>query len=289
MTGGAGFIGSHLVDRLMRMGCSVRVVDNFSGFLGNVEGWLSDSCFEFVRGDLKDLGVAEEFDDVARDIEPRLVFTSAELLDAASGKLVGSAFGAELFDFYACSEFGLLAWECKEHNGYHVNADSVLMEFVDDDGEAVASGERGKVVCTGLFNDVMLLIRYELDDVAVPIDDECSCGRALPLIRLVEGRADDFLMATDGRLISPTVFFPYPFENVDEIKQFRVIQQGRKKLVVQIVAKEVFSNQNQVVENAEKKLRGLFGGDMEVEFQFVEKIPRDPSGKLRKVISRMNG
>jgi UDP-glucose 4-epimerase len=61
VTGGAGFIGSHLVDSLMQMGIFVRVVDNLSsGCLENVKGWLSDSRFEFVHGDLKDLGVAEE-------------------------------------------------------------------------------------------------------------------------------------------------------------------------------------------------------------------------------------
>jgi UDP-glucose 4-epimerase len=61
VTGGAGFLGSHLVDRLMQMGMFVRVVDNLSsGRLENVKGWLSDSRFEFVHGDLKDLAVAEE-------------------------------------------------------------------------------------------------------------------------------------------------------------------------------------------------------------------------------------
>jgi UDP-glucose 4-epimerase len=61
VTGGAGFIGSHLVDRLMGMECFVRVVDDLSGgSLGNVKGWLGDSRFEFVRGDLKDLAVAEK-------------------------------------------------------------------------------------------------------------------------------------------------------------------------------------------------------------------------------------
>jgi UDP-glucose 4-epimerase len=61
VTGGAGFVGSYLVNRLMRMGCFVRVVDNLSGgSLGNVKGWFDSQGFEFVRGDLKDLSVAEE-------------------------------------------------------------------------------------------------------------------------------------------------------------------------------------------------------------------------------------
>jgi len=60
VTGGADSIGSHLVDRLMGMGYFVRVVDNLScGSLENVKGWFGNSRFEFVRGDLKELAVAE--------------------------------------------------------------------------------------------------------------------------------------------------------------------------------------------------------------------------------------
>jgi phenylacetate-CoA ligase len=231
--------------------------------------------------------LAEEFHDMIKEISPRLVFSGAEVLDAASRRLISSAFGEKLFDLYGCHEFDLLAWECKAHNGYHVNADSVLMEFLDNNGEAVASGESGKVVCTGLFNYVIPLIRYELGDVAVPLNDECTCGVTLPLIKSVEGRADDFLLASDGRVISPTVF-PYPFEDVDWIRQFRVIQESHKKLVIQVAAKENLADQDRIVRNAESKIRGLFGEDMEVEFEFVEEIPRDPSGKLRKVISHVN-
>jgi len=48
------------VDRLMGMGYFVRVVDNLScGSLENVKGWFGNSRFEFVRGDLKELAVAE--------------------------------------------------------------------------------------------------------------------------------------------------------------------------------------------------------------------------------------
>jgi len=66
VTGGAGFIGSHLVDRLMGVDCFVRVVDNLSsGCLDNVKAWVGNQRFDFVRGDLKDSGVAEKaVDDV---------------------------------------------------------------------------------------------------------------------------------------------------------------------------------------------------------------------------------
>lgn len=59
VTGGAGFIGSHLIDRLMNMGYFVRVVDNLSsGSLENIKSWSGNPRFEFVHGDLKELAVA---------------------------------------------------------------------------------------------------------------------------------------------------------------------------------------------------------------------------------------
>jgi UDP-glucose 4-epimerase len=54
VTGGAGFIGSNLVDNLMKHEYEVVVLDNLSnGNLNNIRQWLRNERFHLVRGDLK--------------------------------------------------------------------------------------------------------------------------------------------------------------------------------------------------------------------------------------------
>ncbi len=56
VTGGAGFIGSHLVEKLVNSGYRVKVLDNLStGKLSNLNSkFLSDASIDFVEGDIRD-------------------------------------------------------------------------------------------------------------------------------------------------------------------------------------------------------------------------------------------
>ena len=55
VTGGAGFIGSNLVEAILNMGCKVRVLDDLStGSQANVDMFVANPRYEFVKGDIKD-------------------------------------------------------------------------------------------------------------------------------------------------------------------------------------------------------------------------------------------
>jgi UDP-glucose 4-epimerase len=59
VTGGAGFIGSHLAQTLAAKGCRVTVLDNLaSGHLANLEDFKND--IEFVEGDIRDKDLLEK-------------------------------------------------------------------------------------------------------------------------------------------------------------------------------------------------------------------------------------
>ena len=53
VTGGAGFLGSHLIDRLMEAGEEVICLDNYyTGGKQNIRHWIGHPCFELIRHDV---------------------------------------------------------------------------------------------------------------------------------------------------------------------------------------------------------------------------------------------
>jgi len=61
VTGGAGFIGSHVVDRLLSDGYDVTVLDDLSsGSLGNIARHKGEKAFRLVKGDIRDAKLVRE-------------------------------------------------------------------------------------------------------------------------------------------------------------------------------------------------------------------------------------
>ena len=225
-------------------------------------------------------------------VKPRIIFSGAELMDDFSRHLIEKAFNAPVYDQYAIIELERIAWQCHEKEKYHVDADFMIVQFIDEDDEEVSEGEKGQIICTSLFNYAMPFIRYAVGDIGVPSNDECSCGKTLPLIDVIEGRRDSLLVLPDGRFLSPRVMTitMNSFKLSQFIDQFRIIQRNPHLFLLLIKKKGIFNEQTFKKELLSHIRKNLGVNAQEVSFQvnFVDTLPLDKSGKFKAVISELN-
>ena len=74
VTGGAGFIGSHMVDQLVNKGYGVRVIDNLStGSLTNIKPLVENGKIDFVKGDIRDTSLVKQ---TIKDVDVVLHFAA---------------------------------------------------------------------------------------------------------------------------------------------------------------------------------------------------------------------
>jgi len=126
------------------------------------------------------------------------VLTISEILAPGLRALCRERWGVPVIDTYSTRECGYLAFQCPEHEHYHLQAESALIEVVDEDGAPVPPGAIGRVVVTPLHNLAMPLLRYDLGDYAESGDGACPCGRGLPVITRILGRRQNLLRLPDG-------------------------------------------------------------------------------------------
>ncbi len=207
-----------------------------------------------------------------------IVSTSMMLLDPER-RVIEDIFGKLVSNRYGCEEVGLIASECETHSGMHLNSDHVLVEFLDDKGDAVANGEEGNIVVTDLANTGMPLIRYLTGDRGVPTDRPCSCGRGLPLMERVAGRVADFLIRSDGSRVAGISLIERTLTLIDGIKQMQIVQNDIDDFVLNLVPGANFGP------DTERRLRdefkASFGPAIRLTVLLVDEIARVGSGKYR--------
>ena len=208
----------------------------------------------------------------------KVIFATAEPLFDFQRKTIEEVFGAKVAVEYGARDAGLMANECP-NGGLHVPAEGMVVE-IDRSGKDAA----GEIVVTSLFSRAMPIIRYRTGDVGELETESCSCGRGLPLLKKVEGRQTDFLVAADGRLLHALSII-YILREMDVVREFQVVQETRDRIVVRVVAEASFSKGDE--SSIVRKVRQLLGDNVDVIVDMVAEIPRLPSGKFRYVTSHV--
>jgi len=168
--------------------------------------------------------LAEALRDRPLSHPPRLVISDSETLAPHTRELIRQGLGADPVDVFGLVELSNFAWQCEERRGFHVSADSHIVEI---------EGVCGPMIVTDLGMTGMPIVRYNTGDHAEFDLAACACGRALPLLRTIHGRGVDSIALPSGRRL----FWPFFHEilgQFPQIRQWRVLARSGQPVCVQL-------------------------------------------------------
>jgi phenylacetate-CoA ligase len=218
-------------------------------------------------------------------IRPKGIISSAMVLHDWERRTIEEVFQCKVTNRYGCEEVSLIACECERHDGLHINADGIYLEVLRPDGTPCVPGEPGMIVVTDLANRAMPILRYQVGDMGVLSDRRCPCGRGLPLLEKVEGRIADYVVTSDGEMISGISLTENFAVMVPGIAQLQIVQEEVDRFLFRVVKGREFGPRS--LETIGALVTERFGPSTRYECEFVDRIPQEPSGKYRFCISKV--
>lgn len=213
----------------------------------------------------------------------RVVCTTGEPLYPHQRELIGRVFGAPVANEFGSRDIGFTAHEAPGGQML-LMSESHILEVLDQAGRAVAPGQAGEAVITGLTTAAQPFIRYRTGDVLRLSGEPAAGGQGLHVIAEVTGRQTDFVVAADGRVMHALAVI-YVLRAVPGIAQFKCIQHAADRMEVQIVPD---AGWNEAARHAVADgLRARLGESLKLELRMLDEIPPEASGKHRYVVSHV--
>jgi phenylacetate-CoA ligase len=212
----------------------------------------------------------------------RVVFVTSERLYPEQRDLIARAFGCPVANGYGGRDAGFIAHECPS-GGMHITAEDIIVEIVDGAGTPQPPGVAGEIVVTHLATGSFPFIRYRTGDVGVLDPAPCACGRGLPLIREIQGRTTDFVVARDGTVMHGLALV-YVVRDLPAIRKFKIVQESIEHTRVLLAVDPAFDPG--AVERIRAAMAQRLGDGVRIDVDVVADIPAEASGKYRYVVSK---
>jgi phenylacetate-CoA ligase len=217
------------------------------------------------------------------DLGIRVAFVTSERLYDEQRAIISRVFGCPVANGYGGRDAGFIAHECPQ-GGMHIMVEDIIVEIVSPDGRVLPAGEAGEIVVTHLATGDFPFIRYRTGDVGVLDDRPCPCGRGLPLLREIQGRTTDFVVARDGTVMHGLALI-YVVRDVPGVEQFKIVQESRELTRVFLVTGPNFAEG--ALDTIRAGLVRRLGEGVTIEIERVQEIPREASGKYRYIVSKV--
>ncbi len=213
-------------------------------------------------------------------IRPKCITLRSEKVTSDERRVIEEAFGCETFELFSQWEFICFAADCAHHSLHHF-FDLGIVDVMKD-AKRVNPGEIGELVCTGLHNYSMPLIRYKTGDLGTIKEGKCPCGLEMPVIEIHGSRGKDLIVTRTG-YFEVMSGLPVKMQQVKPFRQIQFVQKDMDRLEVKIVRIEDLSQEE--IERMKRVVSEYFLDQLEVSIAFVEDIPRTEAMKYKYVES----
>lgn len=236
------------------------------------------SAISHIAGHAKKRGVG------LNHLGVKVVFVTSERLYDHQRAAISEAFACPVANGYGGRDAGFIAHECPA-GGMHITAEDIIVEIVDELGNVQPVGVQGEIVITHLATSDFPFIRYRTGDIGTLWNEPCSCGRGLPLLKEIQGRSTDFVIASDGTIMHGLALI-YVVRDLPEVQSFKIVQES-KQLIRVMLATNADANRKYLTDAVTSGFRKRLGEEIRVDVEFPRSIPAERSGKFRYVISHV--
>ena len=226
---------------------------------------------------------ADEHGVAMNDLGIKVAFVTSEALYDHQRAQIETTFGCPVANGYGGRDAGFIAHQCPA-GGMHLTAEDIIVEIVDADGRVLPHGASGEIVVTHLATGDFPFIRYRTGDIGVLDDAPCACGRGLPLLKAIEGRSTDFLVAQDGTVMHGLALI-YVIRDLPGVRQFKIVQESLTHTRILLATDAAFDETN--ISKIEAGIRQRLGEGVRVEIERVAEVGKEKSGKYRYVVSHV--
>ncbi len=218
-----------------------------------------------------------------QDLGIRVAFVTSERLYDHQRQQIERTFACRVANGYGGRDAGFIAHECPE-GSLHITAEDIIVEIQRPDGSIAPPGDSGEIVVTHMATRDFPFVRYKTGDIGAIDEKPCSCNRGLPVLKELQGRTTDFLVAMDGTVMHGLALI-YVLRDLKGVKEFKIIQESLDLVRVLVVPDSQWDKtiKGAIVDGFRERL----GRSVIVEVEVKTEIEAEASGKRRYVVSHV--
>ncbi len=246
--------------------------------------------FDYINGYTSSVVLFAKFlqkkDMVLTSVCPTIKYciVTSEMLYESDKKLMEQTFGVPIVNEFGASELDLIAFTNKKDE-FIVNSETLFVEILDENHNAVPYGQSGKIVITSLYNKAHPMIRYDIGDTGIL--SEKSTFKT-PILKELVGRTNDVAKLPSGKVV-PGLTFYYVTKSVIEddgnVKEFIIEQHAFDTFKIIYTSERALTISE--IDAIKKALFTYLEDGLTLEFERVKVLDRSNRGKLKQFVSKL--